>query len=89
MRNRVLGRVPRAIGFPRWMLCGPNRDSPRVYFPLYVLFDVRRRAKQIAVDWQGWITWHADAVLREREVLSTSSRTDLALTIGMRRMQRR
>jgi hypothetical protein len=89
MRNRVLGRVPRAIGFSTVDALRAKPYSPRVYFLLNAPFDVRRRAKQIAVDWQGWITWHADAVLREREVLSTSSRTDLALTIGMRRMQRR
>ncbi len=57
--------------------------SPRVYFLLNAPFDVQRRAKQLAVDWQGWITWHADAVLREGEILGISSRTDLdAITIG-------
>jgi hypothetical protein len=57
--------------------------SPRVNFLLNAPFDVQRRAKQLAVDWQGWITWHADAVLREGEILGISSRTDLdAITIG-------
>jgi len=34
--------------------------SPRVFFLLDAPADVRQRAMQIEVDWQGWITWHPD-----------------------------
>jgi hypothetical protein len=44
--------------------------SPRVYFLLNAPPDLRRRAEQIESDWQGWITWHADAVLGDGEALS-------------------
>ena len=67
----------RAAGFATVDALRAKPYSPRVYFLLNAPFDVQRRAKQIAVDWQGWITWHADAVLREGEVLGISSRTDL------------
>ena len=81
MRNRVLGRATSGDRFVTDALRA-KPDSPRVYFLLNAPFDIQRRAKQITVDWQGWITWHADAVLREGEVLGISSRTDLdALTI--------
>ena len=67
----------RAAGFATVDALRAKPYSPRVYFLLNAPFDVQRRAEQIAVDWQGWITWHADAVLREGEVLGISSRTDL------------
>jgi hypothetical protein len=34
--------------------------SPRVFFVLDAPDDVRQRAKQIEVDWQGLVTWHPD-----------------------------
>jgi hypothetical protein len=34
--------------------------SPRAFFLLDVPADVRRRAEQLTVTWEGWITWHPD-----------------------------
>ena len=48
----------RAAGFATVDALRARPYSPRVYFLLNAPFDVQRRAKQIAVDWQGWITWH-------------------------------
>jgi hypothetical protein len=40
--------------------------SPRVFFLLDAPADVRQRAMQIEVDWQGWITWHPDGAMAGR-----------------------
>ena len=48
----------RAAGFATVDALRARPYSPRVYFLLNAPFDIQRRAKQIAVDWQGWITWH-------------------------------
>ena len=53
----------RAAGFATVDALRARPYSPRVYFLLNAPFDLQGRAKQIALDWNGWITWHADAVL--------------------------
>jgi len=37
--------------------------SPRVFFLLNAPPDIRQRAEQIEVDWQGLITWHPDGTI--------------------------
>jgi hypothetical protein len=63
----------RASGFATVDALRAKPYSPRVYFLLNAPLDVQRRAKQIAVDWQEWFTWHADAVLGDGEALSQLS----------------
>lgn len=36
--------------------------SPRVYFLLDTPADVRYRAEQMAVQWDGLIPWHSDGI---------------------------
>lgn len=51
----------RACGFPTVDALRAKPYSPRAYFLLNAQPDVRQRAKQIASDWPGLITWHPDA----------------------------
>jgi len=37
--------------------------SPRVFFLLDATADVRQRAEQVGLNWQGWITWHPDGAM--------------------------
>ena len=46
--------------------------SPRVFFVLDAPDDVRQRAKQVEVDWRGWITWHPDRTMAGRGPPSAS-----------------
>jgi hypothetical protein len=73
MRNRVLGRAAAGDRICHGGCFAAKPYSPRVYFLLNAPFEVQRRAKQIAVDWQGWITWRADAVLGDGEAVSQLS----------------
>ena len=50
----------RATGFATVDALRARPHSPRVYFLLNAPPDVRRRAEQISLNWQGWITWHPD-----------------------------
>jgi hypothetical protein len=59
----------RATGFATVDALRARPYSPRVYFLRNAPPDVRSRAEQITLNWQGWITWHADAVLRGGEVV--------------------
>lgn len=56
----------RAGGFATVDALRTKPYSPRVYFLLNAPLDVQRRANQIAVDWRGWITWHAKCGVRRR-----------------------
>jgi hypothetical protein len=56
----------RATGFATVDALRARPYSPRVYFLLNAPPYIRRLAKQIALGWQGWFTWHADAVLERR-----------------------
>jgi len=60
----------RASGFATVDALRAKPYSCRVYFLLNAPPDIRRLVKQIALDWQGWFTWHADAVGGDRESLS-------------------
>ncbi len=66
----------RATGFATVDALRAKPYSPRAYFVLDAPSDVRRRAKQMELDWQGSITWHADPALREGDVPGISSRTE-------------
>jgi hypothetical protein len=50
----------RAIGFRNVDALRAKPYSPRVYFLLNAPPRVRKRAEQVAADWDGRITWHPD-----------------------------
>jgi hypothetical protein len=51
--------------------------SPRVYFLLNAPADVRRRAEQISLNWQRWITWHPDQSIGGDAILAAEPRPPL------------
>ena len=52
-------------------------NPPRAYFLLNASPDVRRRAEQISLDWQGWITCHPDNSIGRGGTLATEPRPQL------------
>jgi hypothetical protein len=54
--------------------------SPRVYCLLNASRDTRRRAKQISLNWQGWITWHPGKSIGGGGKLAAGPRPQLVAT---------
>ena len=67
----------RAAGFATVDALRARPYSPRVYFLLNAPPDVRRRAEQISLNWQGWFTWHSDKSIGGGGTLAAETRPQL------------
>ena len=67
----------RAAGFATVDALRAKPYSPRAYFLLNASPDIRRRAEQISLDWQGWITCHPDNSIGRGGTLAAEPRPPL------------
>ena len=67
----------RAAGFATVDALRARPYSPRVYFLLNAPPDVRCRAEQISLNWQGWFTWHSDKSIGGGGTLAAETRPQL------------